>query len=1109
MKFFKYFLLTVSLSIATLIMALNSLSTLSSVLKPTLNDFNISYKRLSGSIFKNIKVENLSYQNGVFLDFEIDFDFLALFDKKISIDKIEIDKLKIEESFIASLQNSKKEPEKEKTQTEIPYFKYITIASIKLNAVENSYKNIELKNLNIDIDSFDFDIERKIAKLNLKSSIDSNFAKLKLDSNLIDKKYNLKAQIEPIYKNLSIDKPLFLDIDGDFTNLLAKLNIDSKIDYNSQKIEFKNFILDSKVDLKSLKTKSKLKTEILSDYVKMDLKANANADIENLKSSLEYLAEIELENLKAPKIDLKDSKIDTKIEGDFNSLISSSEIFLNLIANDIELESKNIKVTNRLDLISLDLKNSLNADVDSNIAKVKLELDSKLNLNDINETLKYSSKVAISDIKNEYIYKYVNDKNISLKDTDLKVELNGDIKKSKIDLDLIAKNIYREFNATLKSIAKINLDILNRELSSDKLDLNISSLIADIDSKVKKLNFKMDTIDLKYELNSNIIKAKRFREFNLKPFSKTKLIAEGTQKSIDLKFLSKPIKLSAKSDNLNLFKFNLKSNLNPKDISKKIEIDSINFNADGSYDLTKKYLNSRLKLNSLKILDEEVKSNQIKLKVLDKNIELKDAKLFFKDERIDLNLKTDTENIDAKIVSKDIKAEIDGELNNIFIDLNIDSIKNLQERVSKLYPFKKLEVDGDIKLKANVKDRKYITAKLISKELKYEDIYIKNLNLKTRAKEAKSEILIDKFDFKLYRFDQINQDFNLSKDAKVVFEKPYIRLKNFNFNKTLSLSANIADDMELKVKSRKFPIYKKEYGKTLLDSDIDIYLSKDYRIIGGEAILNQTDIYYAPPKSISIERDRDIIILDKTKKEQSEKNPNLYIDFKIKNRDKIVYVNENGKIILHKNIQVEKNFHESLSLIGEVKLEKGYYNFEGKKFNIEPSVVTFVKSENINPILNLKLRYEENNQIVYIYIKGLAKSPKITFEAEPYMSKKDILSFLLFGKRSDELLDSKSSGGNTNYSQKALIFLSNAITKDLAKELGLDVDKIDISQDENSNSVSFEVGKRITKDLTINYKNTSDKNSIILEYELDKNMGLESEISDKSNSFGIYYEREF
>jgi len=128
------------------------------------------------------------------------------------------------------------------------------------------------------------------------------------------------------------------------------------------------------------------------------------------------------------------------------------------------------------------------------------------------------------------------------------------------------------------------------------------------------------------------------------------------------------------------------------------------------------------------------------------------------------------------------------------------------------------------------------------------------------------------------------------------------------------------------------------------------------------------------------------------------------------------------------------------------------------------------------------------------------------------MSEKEIISYLLFG------IDPGSSftktGDDAKYSSKAIAALSSVLSRDLTRELGVKFDKIEISPTEKTDAngkvtktTKVEVGKRVTKELTVTYKNDIES-SIVFEYQINKNINVESQAGRKS-SIDIYYKQDY
>jgi autotransporter translocation and assembly factor TamB len=128
------------------------------------------------------------------------------------------------------------------------------------------------------------------------------------------------------------------------------------------------------------------------------------------------------------------------------------------------------------------------------------------------------------------------------------------------------------------------------------------------------------------------------------------------------------------------------------------------------------------------------------------------------------------------------------------------------------------------------------------------------------------------------------------------------------------------------------------------------------------------------------------------------------------------------------------------------------------------------------------------------------------------MSEKEIISYLLFGVDPESSFTKSSS--DAKYSSRAIAALSNALSRDLTKELGIKLDKIEISPSEvtdasgrTTQTTKVEVGKRVTKDLTVTYKNDIES-SVVFEYQINKNVNIETQAGRKS-SIDIFYKQDY
>ncbi|RWS46474.1 hypothetical protein CKA56_16665, partial [Arcobacter venerupis] len=129
--------------------------------------------------------------------------------------------------------------------------------------------------------------------------------------------------------------------------------------------------------------------------------------------------------------------------------------------------------------------------------------------------------------------------------------------------------------------------------------------------------------------------------------------------------------------------------------------------------------------------------------------------------------------------------------------------------------------------------------------------------------------------------------------------------------------------------------------------------------------------------------------------------------------------------------------------------------------------------------------------------------PRINLTSTPVMSQKDILSYLIFGT-------TFSSNAQTNTQSKqsqASLFLLNELSKDYAKELGIDM--LYFQYDPTTQYIETYVGKNISQRSKIVLKNKSTGGELILMRELTKLWNIELGFEEDTQSLDLIYRKRY
>lgn len=100
---------------------------------------------------------------------------------------------------------------------------------------------------------------------------------------------------------------------------------------------------------------------------------------------------------------------------------------------------------------------------------------------------------------------------------------------------------------------------------------------------------------------------------------------------------------------------------------------------------------------------------------------------------------------------------------------------------------------------------------------------------------------------------------------------------------------------------------------------------------------------------------------------------------------------------------------------GFVRIEPFQIHYLRRTVHVENVQLSLAKDDEDDLPLNGKFRIEQGGYKIFITLKGTAQSPAIGFTSDPVLSKDDIISVLLYGRVSDQLVSAEAeTAGNLN-----------------------------------------------------------------------------------------------
>ena len=822
--------------------------------------------------------------------------------------------------------------------------------------------------------------------------------------------------------------------------------------YEEQKID--ELVLKSKnisSDLKDF-VSAQIFTNIKSNIANFEANINIDKNIYKLQSKIDLKEYVKTTfNLQA-KGDLE--KVEFIVKNDVLKIEQDKQIVdikdIKLFGN-YDLKSFNLDIT-KLDAL---LKyNEISSNIKANASMKNNEIDSLL----FEVDLQTSIKRSISELLQ--------------KDLQVNTKLNGNLKKikffSKVEENSIKIDgeLIKIENIILDGIANINdknIDILS--------DFNVKTNLANKKSKVElKLNLDKPE-DLAISAKS-LIQNLNYKNFNLKQLGDININSSYKKSSLAINLNSKLANLELKSFDLKKFIFDLDiKDLNPNnfyELDKVVQISKIKAKIKGEYQ-------ENLSLDAALILNDTFK--------------------------IDSNIKTNQDNIEAFIKNSSFQVLFDKKADLTRIKTNINELKNLEKELAKIIELPALGLEGELDLDLQMASNSLnnLSFKVNSPKIKFENEEIQNIQIEGNLKDK--TVFLDKLNFNIGEIYDINLQKNFSLLNQAFFNLESFN-GNFNFDNILINTSKQDKNIVLNVDTKNLKIGHNSYGKGILNSNININLDEQNKIsVQGEINVRELKASYNIP-AMSISKDKDIIIVSKKNKSESLDYffENVALELIVISND-IKYSVKNIDLKVNAILNIKKEFSKELFIYGSVNEIDGTFSELGKTYKIENSGVYF-RGLSDNPILDIKASTKVEDIDITILISGSLNNPRINLNSNPVMNQKDILSYLIFGTTF-----SNTSENTQSRQSQASLFLLNELSKDYAKELG--VDTVYFQYDGKTQYIETHIGKNISEKSKVVLKNKAQGGQVVLMRELTKLWNVELGFEEKTQSLDLMYKKKY
>ncbi|MBW2641242.1 MAG: translocation/assembly module TamB domain-containing protein [Deltaproteobacteria bacterium] len=300
--------------------------------------------------------------------------------------------------------------------------------------------------------------------------------------------------------------------------------------------------------------------------------------------------------------------------------------------------------------------------------------------------------------------------------------------------------------------------------------------------------------------------------------------------------------------------------------------------------------------------------------------------------------------------------------------------------------------------------------------------------------------------------------------------------------------------LDLKLKAHDLPLMIPDTLETRLNAELNIRGTPEKSVVSGDIQMIKGKYY----KDMRLNLGEN---LDKTSREQAlpaSEIPwpflkNMGLDITTRYKEPFIVDNNLALLALKPDLRLYGSVNHPL-ISGRAQIEYGTVYFQKKEFTVKKGVFDFINPYKIEPAIDVQSQIKIREWTVLLNISGTPDNLKFTLSSDPWETQENILSLLITGRTTQELISEEDG-------------LSRSSTKILADILAETAQKQikEATDAEASDEVKVTVGKALSQRVTVKYgmqtKNARVIQQVITEYKLLENL-LINAFQDTEGHYG-------
>ena len=209
-----------------------------------------------------------------------------------------------------------------------------------------------------------------------------------------------------------------------------------------------------------------------------------------------------------------------------------------------------------------------------------------------------------------------------------------------------------------------------------------------------------------------------------------------------------------------------------------------------------------------------------------------------------------------------------------------------------------------------------------------------------------------------------------------------------------------------------------------------------------------------------------------------------------------------ANIELGGELHVSKAPGEPAHVSGVIRLLRGWYTFQGRKFVLEEGTITFTGPPPPDPRFDVTATFKNPRYRVTAHIGGSATKPTLALSSDPPLEQADILAVLLFGKPAREL----GKGESAALQQQALSLAAGYVMPELRTSVmdTLGLDELDVQMPQGTTQPGrVAVGRYVVGDVFVSLAQefgTRIAQVVGVEYGITRDISIKGSTSTRGDS---------